>query len=51
MSDEVIEIIEQINDVKALLYLNGSFPHWLKEMCLSRIKDLEIRKKFLYYKK
>lgn len=51
MSYEVIEIIEQINDIKALLYLNENFPPWLKEMCLTKIKELEIRKKFLSYKK
>jgi hypothetical protein len=43
----VIEVIEQINEVKAILYLNENFPPWLKEMCLNKIKALQTRKKIL----
>jgi hypothetical protein len=47
VSDSVIEVIEQINEVKALLYLHDNLPPWLKEMCLSKIKALQTRKKIL----
>lgn len=46
-SESVIEVMEQINEVKALLYLNDNFPPWLKEMCLAKIKTLQTRKKIL----
>lgn len=46
-SESVIEVIEQINEVKALLYANENFPPWLKEMCLAKIKTLQTRKKIL----
>lgn len=47
MSESVIEVMEQINEVKALLYFNDNFPPWLKEMCLAKIKALQTRKKIL----
>jgi hypothetical protein len=47
VSDSVIEVIEQINEVKALLYLHDNLPPWLKDMCLSKIKALQTRKKIL----
>jgi hypothetical protein len=47
MSEAVLEVIEQINEVKAFLYLNDNFPTWLKEMCQTKIKTLQTRKKIL----
>lgn len=47
VSESVLEVIEQINEVKAVLYLNENFPPWLKDMCLSKIKTLQTRKKIL----
>lgn len=47
MSDAILEVIEQINEVKALLYLNDHLPSWLKEMCQAKIKTLQTRKKIL----
>lgn len=47
VSESVIEVIEQINEVKALLYVNENFPPWLKDMCISKIKALQTRKKIL----
>lgn len=47
MTESVLEVIEQINEVKAILYLNENFPPWLKEMCQAKIKTLQTRKKIL----
>lgn len=47
VGDSIIEVTEQINEIKAFLYLNNNFPPWLKEMCISKIKVLQTRKKIL----
>lgn len=47
MSDAVLEVIEQINEIKAFMYLHDNFPSWFKEMCLAKIKTLQTRKKIL----
>lgn len=51
-SDAVLEVIEKINDIKAILYLNDYLSPTIKEICLEKIKALESKRKVLEaYKK
>jgi hypothetical protein len=47
MTESQIEVCEQINEVKAYLYCNENLPVWIKELCNSKLKTLETRKKIL----
>lgn len=47
LTESIIEVTEQINEIKAFLYLNDNFPPWLKEICIAKLKILQTRKKIL----
>ena len=47
ITDSIVEVSEQINEIKAFLYLNTNIPNWVKELCVSKIRILQTRKKIL----
>lgn len=47
MTESVLEVIEQINEIKAYIYCKDNVPEWLKGLAEAKIKSLQTRRKIL----